>query len=56
MAQTMTDSMALYGETGEAAKTSGAYAEPELLPVAGAQPMLAKQVLKALDALPAAAR
>lgn len=36
--QTMADSMALYGETGAAAKASGAYAEPELVPVAVLQP------------------
>ena len=32
--QTMADSLALYGETGEAAKAAGHYAEPELVPVA----------------------
>ena len=42
--QTMTDSMALYGETGETAKTSGAYAEPELLPVAASQPEAARRI------------
>ena len=42
--QTMTDSMALYGETGEAAKASGAYAEPELLPVAASQPEAARRI------------
>jgi D-alanine-D-alanine ligase-like ATP-grasp enzyme len=36
--QTMADSLALYGETGEAAKASGAYVEPELVPVASTQP------------------
>ncbi|WP_421915362.1 D-alanine:D-lactate ligase-like protein [Mesorhizobium sp.] len=36
--QTMEDSMALYGETGEAAKAEGKYAEPKLLPVAESQP------------------
>lgn len=36
--QTMQDSMALYGETGDAAKASGSYAEPVLLDVAGVQP------------------
>jgi D-alanine-D-alanine ligase len=36
--QTMEDSMALYGETGEAAKAQGKYAEPELLPVGDSQP------------------
>lgn len=37
--QTMADSMALYGETGEAAKAAGLYAEPELVAVADAQPV-----------------
>ncbi|BAV49141.1 hypothetical protein MesoLj113a_07630 [Mesorhizobium sp. 113-1-2] len=36
--QTMADSMALYGETGEAAKAAGLYAEPELVAVADVQP------------------
>ena len=36
--QTMADSMALYGETGEAAKAAGAYVQPELQAVAGTQP------------------
>jgi len=36
--QTMADSMALYGDTGEAAKAAGHYVEPELVPVAIAQP------------------
>ncbi|TPN47980.1 D-alanine:D-lactate ligase-like protein [Mesorhizobium sp. B1-1-4] len=37
--QTMEDSLALYGETGEAARTAGKYAEPLLLPVAESQPV-----------------
>ncbi|RWC75359.1 MAG: D-alanine:D-lactate ligase-like protein [Mesorhizobium sp.] len=37
--QTMADSLALYGDTGEAAKTAGHYAEPELAPVADSQPV-----------------
>ncbi|WP_195177264.1 D-alanine:D-lactate ligase-like protein [Mesorhizobium sp. INR15] len=37
--QTMADSMALYGGTGEAAKAAGDYAEPDLLPVADSQPV-----------------
>lgn len=37
--QTMADSLALYGETGEAAKAAGHYAEPELVPVADGQPI-----------------
>jgi D-alanine-D-alanine ligase-like ATP-grasp enzyme len=36
--QTMDDSMALYGETGEAAKAAGTYAEPALQAVAETQP------------------
>jgi len=36
--QTMADSMALYGETGAAARAEGRYAEPELVRVADLQP------------------
>lgn len=36
--QTMADSMALYGETGEAAKAAGNYVQPELQAVADTQP------------------
>ncbi|WP_214470379.1 D-alanine:D-lactate ligase-like protein [Mesorhizobium sp. dw_380] len=36
--QTMADSLALYGETGEAAKSAGHYTEPELVAVADIQP------------------
>jgi D-alanine-D-alanine ligase len=36
--QTMEDSLALYGETGEAAKASGAYVEPVLAQVGDTQP------------------
>ncbi|MER8960628.1 MULTISPECIES: D-alanine:D-lactate ligase-like protein [unclassified Mesorhizobium] len=36
--QTMQDSLALYGDTGAAAKAAGKYTEPVLLPVAGSQP------------------
>jgi D-alanine-D-alanine ligase len=36
--QTMADSLALYGGTGEAAKATGQYAEPVLLPVTDTQP------------------
>ncbi|MER9653455.1 D-alanine:D-lactate ligase-like protein [Mesorhizobium sp. M0152] len=36
--QTMADSLALYGDTGEAAKAAGRYAEPELVAVADSQP------------------
>lgn len=37
--QTMADSLALYGDTGEAAKAAGHYAEPELVAVADSQPI-----------------
>ncbi|TKB10460.1 MAG: D-alanine:D-lactate ligase-like protein [Mesorhizobium sp.] len=36
--QTMADSQALYGDTGQAARDAGAYAEPKLQPVAASQP------------------
>ncbi|TIO47936.1 MAG: D-alanine:D-lactate ligase-like protein [Mesorhizobium sp.] len=36
--QTMADSMALYGDTSQAARDAGAYAEPKLQPVAASQP------------------
>jgi D-alanine-D-alanine ligase len=36
--QTMADSMALYGDTGQAAKDAGTYAEPELEAVSASQP------------------
>lgn len=36
--QTMADSLALYGDTGQAARDAGTYAEPELEPVAASQP------------------
>lgn len=36
--QTMADSLALYGDTGAAAKAAGAYAEPELAAVADTRP------------------
>lgn len=36
--QTMADSLALYGDTGTAAKAAGAYAEPELVALADSQP------------------
>ncbi|MDG4878429.1 D-alanine:D-lactate ligase-like protein [Mesorhizobium sp. WSM4935] len=36
--QTMADSMALYGETGQAAKNTGTYVEPELEAVGASQP------------------
>ncbi|TPN90689.1 D-alanine:D-lactate ligase-like protein [Mesorhizobium sp. B1-1-5] len=42
--QTMADSMALYGETGKAAKDAGSYAEPELEPVASSQPAADRRI------------
>ena len=36
--QTMADSLALYGDTGAAARVQGNYAEPELVAVAAGQP------------------
>ena len=42
--QTMADSMALYGETGQAAKHAGTYAEPELEPVGSSQPAADRQI------------
>lgn len=42
--QTMADSLALYGETGEAAKASGAYVEPELIDVAEVRPAAATAI------------
>ncbi len=42
--QTMADSMALYGDTGVAAKADGAYVEPELVPVAATQPRAARRI------------
>ncbi|MGC4024683.1 MAG: D-alanine:D-lactate ligase-like protein [Mesorhizobium sp.] len=47
--QTMQDSLALYGETGGAAKASGAYAQPELLDVALSLPH-ADQAIRAVAA------
>ncbi|TPL45312.1 D-alanine:D-lactate ligase-like protein [Mesorhizobium sp. B2-4-6] len=41
---TMADSMALYGETGQAAKDAGTYAEPELEPVASSQPAADRKI------------
>lgn len=42
--QTMADSMALYGDTGAAAKGAGHYAEPELVSVASVQPGAAESI------------
>jgi D-alanine-D-alanine ligase len=42
--QTMDDSLALYGETGEAAKAGGFYQEPQLAPVAATHPQADEKI------------
>jgi len=42
--QTMEDSLALYGENGEAAKAAGTYQQPALRPVADSQPEAAAAI------------
>lgn len=42
--QTMADSMALYGDTGQAAKDAGLYAQPELEPVGASQPAADRKI------------
>ncbi|MBZ9736320.1 D-alanine:D-lactate ligase-like protein [Mesorhizobium sp. CA18] len=42
--QTMADSMALYGGTGQAAQDAGTYAEPELEAVASSQPAADRRI------------
>ncbi|WP_274626689.1 D-alanine:D-lactate ligase-like protein [Arvimicrobium flavum] len=42
--QTMADSLALYGDTGAAARASNTYAEPELIPVARSQPVADRRI------------
>jgi D-alanine-D-alanine ligase-like ATP-grasp enzyme len=42
--QTMADSLALYGETGAAAKASGLYQEPDLVPVSSIQPAADRKI------------
>ncbi|WP_406873096.1 D-alanine:D-lactate ligase-like protein [Aminobacter sp. P9b] len=42
--QTMADSMALYGDTGTAAKADGSYSEPELVHVGSVQPVAAATI------------
>lgn len=42
--QTMADSMALYGDTGIAAREAGLYAEPELVQVGSVQPRAAEKI------------
>lgn len=49
--QTMADSMALYGDTGEAAKAAGLYSEPVLEPVVDAQPAAAATIRRIAERL-----
>lgn len=49
--QTMADSMALYGDTGEAAKAAGLYSEPVLEAVADAQPAAAATIRRMAERL-----
>jgi D-alanine-D-alanine ligase len=49
--QTMADSMALYGDTGEAARAAGEYKEPVLEPVADNQPGAAATIRRIAERL-----
>ena len=49
--QTMADSMALYGDTGEAAKAAGLYSEPVLEPVVDPQPAAAATIRRIAERL-----
>lgn len=49
--QTMEDSLALYGATGEKAKTDGNYVEPELAPVAASQPAADAKIRRIAETL-----
>ncbi|CCV10268.1 D-alanine:D-lactate ligase-like protein [Mesorhizobium sp. STM 4661] len=49
--QTMADSLALYGETGEAAKAAGEYTEPVLESVAATQPGAAATIRRIAERL-----
>ncbi|MCP9228649.1 D-alanine:D-lactate ligase-like protein [Mesorhizobium sp. LMG 17147] len=49
--QTMQDSLALYGNTGEAAKATGNYAEPLLLPVGASQPRADARIRRIAESL-----
>jgi D-alanine-D-alanine ligase len=49
--QTMEDSLALYGGTGEAAKAEGRYAEPSLVAVASDQPQADRKIRGIADTL-----
>jgi D-alanine-D-alanine ligase-like ATP-grasp enzyme len=51
--QTMADSLALYGATGEAAKAAGQYVEPALEPVADTQPGAAATIRRIAERLTA---
>lgn len=52
--QTMADSMALYGDTGAAAKVDGRYAEPELVQVDAVQPVATQRIRQVAEKLMAA--
>src|SRR5262249_9630758 len=49
--QTMEESLALYGETGVAAKAEGRYAEPELVSVSQTQPLAVERIRRIVGAL-----
>jgi D-alanine-D-alanine ligase len=49
--QTMEDSLALYGDTGEAAKAEGRYSEPELVAVAYSQPQADAKIRRISETL-----
>jgi D-alanine-D-alanine ligase len=49
--QTMEDSLALYGQTGQAAKAEHRYAEPELTPVAASQPQADEKIRRIAETL-----
>ncbi|RWK57421.1 D-alanine:D-lactate ligase-like protein [Mesorhizobium sp.] len=49
--QTMEDSLALYGDTGEAARAARTYAEPALLPVAASQPQADARIRRIAQSL-----
>ncbi len=49
--QTMDDSLALYGQTGEAARAAGSYSEPELAAVGAGQPRADEKIRRIAHAL-----
>jgi D-alanine-D-alanine ligase len=49
--QTMEESLALYGETGVAAKAEGRYAEPELVAVSQTQPLAVERIRQIVGVL-----